>query len=255
MQSLYNQRHAVIHYLTNASLQSWFKNRVELLIHSSFYECIKCQTVTNGNSLISFLREKTSKNRILWALCLMRGPDGGAHSQWRRKSCRCRLSILDHVKGLAIILQPKGDHLVCPQINKEPAGIITMHLMMLLFLWHALVKLMIWPYQTHISTPWNITPQIQTSLCVCVSVLFKTFGGITKHARYIMSSLLHLVFVQLFLERLDFATDSQTTRQIITLMSSYLANWPDRSRLMITTSFSEALGFIKQERTTFTWHF
>lgn len=134
---------AVIHYLANASLQSWFKNRVELLIHSSFYECIKCQTVTNQNSLISFLREQTSKNRILCTLCLMRGPDGCAHSQWRRKSCRCRLSILDHVKGLAIILQPKGDHLICPQINKEPAGIITMHLMMLLFLWHALVKLMI----------------------------------------------------------------------------------------------------------------
>lgn len=47
MQSLYYQRHVVIHYLVNASLQSWFKNRLELLIHSFFYECIKCQTVTN----------------------------------------------------------------------------------------------------------------------------------------------------------------------------------------------------------------
>lgn len=71
------------------------------------------------------------------------GSDGGAHSQWRRKSCRCRLSILDHVKGLAIILQPKGDHPICPQINKELTAIITMHLMMLLFLWNALVTLII----------------------------------------------------------------------------------------------------------------
>lgn len=47
MQSLYYQRHAVIYYLANASLQSWFKNRLELLINSFFYECIKCQTITN----------------------------------------------------------------------------------------------------------------------------------------------------------------------------------------------------------------
>lgn len=46
-----------------------------------------------------------------------------------------------HVKGSAIILQLKGDHPIWPKINAEPAAIITMHLMMmLLLLWHALVK-------------------------------------------------------------------------------------------------------------------
>lgn len=50
-----------------------------------------------------------------------------------------------NVKGLAIILQLKEDHPICPKINEEPAGIITMHLIMLLLLWHAVVKLIIVP--------------------------------------------------------------------------------------------------------------
>lgn len=62
-----------------------------------------------------------------------------AHSQWRGNPAG--VSIQVHVKGLAIILQLKGDHPICPEINEEPAAIITMHLMMLLLLWHALVKL------------------------------------------------------------------------------------------------------------------
>lgn len=142
MQSLYYQRHAVIHYLTNASLQSWFKNRLELLIHSFFYECIKCQTSQIKQSNLLSTRENKQKQNSV-SIMPNGGPDGGAHSQWRRKSSRCRLSILDHVKGLAIILQPKGDHPICPQINKLLAATITMHLMMLLFLWNALVKLII----------------------------------------------------------------------------------------------------------------
>lgn len=50
------------------------------------------------------------------------------------------LLIQVQVKGLAIILQLKGDHPFCLEINEEPAAIITMHLMMLLLPWHAMGK-------------------------------------------------------------------------------------------------------------------
>lgn len=53
------------------------------------------------------------------------------------------LLIQVQVKGLAIILQLKGDHPFCLEINEEPAAIITMHLMMLLLPWHAMGKLII----------------------------------------------------------------------------------------------------------------
>lgn len=68
------------------------------------------------------------------------------------------VSIGAHVKGSAIIPRLKGDHPICPEINEEPAAIITMHLMMmLLLLWHALVKLIIQSRQMHVRDRWNTT--------------------------------------------------------------------------------------------------
>lgn len=63
------------------------------------------------------------------------------------------LLIQVQVKGLAIILQLKGDHPFCLEINEEPTAIITMHLMMLLLPWHAMEKLIIQSHQIHVNAP------------------------------------------------------------------------------------------------------
>lgn len=91
--------------------------------------------------------------------------------------------------------------------------------------------------------------------CV-VLVLVKTCRGITEHASYIMWSLLHLVFFSV----IDFRVSSLWSRQPNHSSDHYtneqlFGKLSRRVTLDDQNQFSKAVGIIKQEWNTFTWHF